>query len=313
MSVRPTSSSPSSATPVRETTVTASIRRSWAWKGLRSSPWRTPTRRADDGAGAVRRPAGGRVRRYAGGAVERPGRAAGGVRRARRTDRRRHHRAAACQLRLLRAAPRLPGRRAGDRPCSRRAGDLRRGDHRLPAGAGRRPRILRPDAGPVGVRQGDRRRLPTGRHRRQRGGVRAPVGRAHRALRLQQRLTGRRRRRPGDAGGALAARHLRRHAHPRSRHPRPPGAGGAPPRRRAGHLRRRQRVQRPLRPARAAALLRRHSGRRRYRLRPLPGGPAGRGHLPAARRPLVYVGATHTGRELQSTLPAVTAALHQIA
>ncbi len=109
------------------------------------------------------------ARRHAHRAVlERPRELSARHGRARRRDRRGHHRAGHVQHRLHPAAPRLPRAAARRDAQARRSAHLRRGHHRLSLLPRRRPGMVRRDARPDDHGQGPRRRLPGGRHRRQR-------------------------------------------------------------------------------------------------------------------------------------------------
>ena len=215
--------------------------------------------------------------------------------RSRRTDRRRDHRAAAGQLRLLRAAP---GYLEGMLEIAHAHGALVIFDEvitgfRLALGGAREYYGLTPDlsvyakavAGgfPLAAIAGSAAAfapLLDGRtvHSGSNNGSPVAVAAALATLEVLSE--------PGTydamhAHGHAIRRHLDQEARRRAWRwsPAAPAACSA-----------------PLRPARAAALLRRHAGRRRHRLHPLPRRHAGRGHLPAARRPLVCRRHSHRPR-----------------
>ena len=88
------------------------------------------------------------------------------LRAARRGDRRDHRRAGPGQRPGDHAAAGLPQGDAGPHRGIRDPADLRRGQDRVPVRARRRRRVLRHQAGPRHVRQGDGQRLSGGRVRR---------------------------------------------------------------------------------------------------------------------------------------------------
>ena len=160
--------------------------------------------------GAVRSRRPGRARRHAHRAdLERPRELHRGHGGARRPGGRGHHRARGVQHRVHPARARLPGTAARADPAARRAAHLRRGDHRLPVRAGRRPGVLRRDPGPDHHGQGPGRRLPGRRHRRVARGHVHDRRRPLLALRHLQRQHDRVRRGQRDHGRAGRARPVR--------------------------------------------------------------------------------------------------------
>ncbi len=155
--------------------------------------------------------------------------AAPAVRATRRGDRRDHRRAGPRERPGDPAQAGLPPGDAGADRGIRDPADLRRGQDRVPLRQGRRGRVLRRDAGPGHLRQGDGQRLSGRGVRRSRGGHERPArqGQPRRHVRRQPRRRGGRGQDADDP-----ARHRRARGDPCDRAPGPgrPARGAQPDR-----------------------------------------------------------------------------------